>query len=116
MGSSHLLTRWIPRLLVLVLAFFLLLNAFESANTDEGSLKYASSLLFHLIPTILVVAALLFSWNHEKVGGFLFISLSLFFLLVSRVEADLLMTLPGPLLLIGILFLLDSYLEKRASH
>jgi len=111
-----MLTRWIPRLLVFVFVFFLLLNAFDNATREEGAITYLSSLLFHLIPAILVLGGAFFSWNHERLGGLLFICLSLFFVLISRLEAELLMVLPGPLLLIGVLFILDSYLEKRVSH
>jgi uncharacterized membrane protein YjdF len=102
--------------LVLLFAFFLLLSAFEGATAGEGSTVYLLSLLLHLVPVIFVVAVLLLSWKHERMGGLLFILLSVFFLVISRLESELLLMMPGPLLLIGVLFILDSYLEKKITH
>jgi len=62
------------------------------------------ALLIHLVPTYLVVIALVIAWRWERVGAILFIALALFYLITSRGESWI---ISGPLFLVGVLFLLN---------
>jgi hypothetical protein len=62
------------------------------------------ALLIHLVPTYLVVIALVIAWRWERVGAILFIALALFYLVTSRGESWI---ISGPLFLVGVLFLLN---------
>ncbi|MDJ0694587.1 hypothetical protein [Mastigocoleus sp. MO_188.B34] len=95
---------WAPRVLCILFAIFLSVFALDvfSAGYDFGETILA--LLIHLIPTCIVVMALLIAWRWEGVGVFLFIALALFYMFSSRGGS---WVISGPLFLIGVLFLLN---------
>lgn len=67
------------------------------------------ALLIHLIPTYLVIIALIIAWRWEGVGSILFILFALFYLVMSGGGG---WVISGPLFLLGFLFLLN-WIHKR---
>ena len=67
------------------------------------------ALLIHLVPTYIVVISLVIAWRWEWVGAVLFIAFALFYLVWSwgRFHWSVYLVIPGPLVLIGVLFLLN---------
>lgn len=99
---------WTPRILCILFAVFISLFALDVFEGGRGFWETSVALLLHLVPTIIIVAVLVASWRREWIGGILFIALGIFYLVGAwgrfhRVHA----IISGPLLLIGILFLLN---------
>ena len=94
---------WAPRILCILFAIFLSIFALDvfSAGYDFGETILA--LLIHLIPTCIVVMALLIAWRWEGVGAILFAALALLYLATGGKS----WVISGPLFLIGVLFLLN---------
>jgi hypothetical protein len=105
---------WTPRVLCILFALFLSLFALDVFSEGYGFGEAVLALLIHLVPTYLVVIALAIAWRREGVGAILFIALTVFYLVVSRGEG---WVIAAPLLLIGVLFLLNwifrAQLEAR---
>ena len=116
MSIHHTLVHWFPRALVVLFILFLSLFAFDAFQGDQSFWMKLGGFFIHLIPSILVLITALVAWKHERTGGILFIGLSVLFVVIARAEVATLLLIPGPLILIGILFILDSYLEKKVNH
>ena len=66
------------------------------------------ALFMHLVPSFILLVLLLVAWKWGKVGGWLFLLLFLFFMWMSWGNFPANMVVGGPLLLIGILFLISG--------
>jgi len=103
---------WAPRVLGIAFAAFLGLFALDVFALQIGIGEKAVALMMHLMPSMVVLAALAVVWRWEWVGAVLFPALALFHLISKWGQLEL----PGyvvielPLLLLGGLF----YLSWRA--
>ena len=95
---------WIPRVLGILFAVFLSMFALDVFNEDYSFGEAILALLIHLIPTYLVVTALVIAWRRERIGAILFIALAMFYLVTSRGGSWI---ISGSLFLIGVLFLFN---------
>jgi len=95
---------WIPRVLCILFAMFLSMFALDVFSEGYGFGETILALLIHLVPTYLVVIALVIAWRWEGVGAISFIALALFYLVMSRGESWI---ISGPLFLVGVLFLFN---------
>ena len=75
--------------------------ALDVFSEGYGFKETIFALFMHLVPTYLVVAALVIAWRWEGVGAILFVALALFYMMMSRGAGWI---ISGPLLLIGFLF------------
>jgi hypothetical protein len=107
---------WLPRCLGILLAVFISLFALDVFGTGAGFWQTALALLIHLLPTALILAAVLLGWRREWLGGLLFIGLGAWYIIMTRgrehITAYLLLT--GPALLTGALFLVNWF--RKANH
>jgi hypothetical protein len=104
---------WTPRLLAILFAAFLSLFSLDAFELGSGPWTTVSALVIHLIPTTLLVLALVITWRWERVGAWLFFSLALFLVAAFGRGSELitywyLLQLAAPLVLIGVLFLADA--------
>jgi hypothetical protein len=105
---------WTPRVLSMLFAAFLSLFALDVFSEGYSVGEAILALLIHLIPTYLVVIALAIAWRWGNIGGILFIAVGSLHLVTSRGES---WPISGPLLLVGVLFLLDwAYRAKRSTR
>jgi hypothetical protein len=100
----------IPRVLCIVFAVFLSLFALDVFSEGYGFGETILALLIHLVPTSLVVIALVVAWRWAGAGAILFIALALVYLVMSRGEGWI---ISGPLFLIGVLFLFNWIYRAR---
>ncbi len=100
---------WTPRVLCILLAMFLSVFALDVFSEVNGIWQTIGALLLHLVPVYLVVIVLVIAWRREWVGAILFIALGLFFLVsyLGRMHWSAYLAIPGPLVLIGVLFLFN---------
>lgn len=104
---------WAPR--VLGILFLLLISSLALDVFGEGYTAHELlvALFMHLVPSFLVLVALLIGWRWERVGGWLFIGLFLFYVWMAWEHFGGILVVGGPLLLIGVLFLISKkYAQK----
>jgi hypothetical protein len=99
---------WTPRVLCILFAVFISLFALDVFE-GKGFWETSVALLLHLVPTIIIVTVLVVSWRREWIGGILFIALGIFYVVWAwgRLHWAAYAFISGPLLLVGILFLLN---------
>ena len=74
------------------------------------------ALFMHMVPTFLVIGALLIAWKWEYVGGGIYIALGLFYIgMVGRRIFDVIamLIIAGPVILMGVLFILNKVLKNK---
>ena len=107
---------WLPRCSGILLAVFISLFALDVFGTGAGFWQTALAFLIHLLPTVLILTALLLGWRREWLGGLLFIGLGACYIIITRgrehITAYLLLT--GPALLTGALFLVNWF--RKTNH
>jgi hypothetical protein len=103
---------WSPRVLSILFVLFISLFALDVFNEGLGFWQTLLALLIHLIPTGLVIVAIVLAWYREWIGAVLFIAGGLWYLFANLRHVSWILTISGPMLLIGILFLL-SWLYRK---
>jgi hypothetical protein len=98
---------WTPRLLGILFVAFLSLFALDVFGEGYGFWRTQLALVMHLIPALIVLAAVVVAWRWEAVGGFLLIALGVFYLVRTLNHLDWCLVISGPLFLTGGLFLID---------
>ena len=113
MSASTSVARWLPRRLAIVYGLFLSLFAFDSWE-GVGFWEGLAGFIIHLLPVYLVAFVLVVAWRWRVLGGLLFIALAVGFTVAfGWREATTLLLLGLPPVVIGGLFLLDSYANER---
>lgn len=100
---------WLPRVLAVVFILCISFFALDSFGTGEPWYMNLLGFLIHLIPSYVLVIALIFAWKHEAVGGIVFLVLYIGALFFFRFEMVGILIF-SPLILIGVLFILRSRL------
>ena len=100
---------WTPRILGVLMAAFVSLFAFDVFDQGYGFWKTILALLINLVPTYVVVIALVIAWKWEWVGAILFNFLAVFYVVWARgrVSSAAYLVISGPLVLMGALFLFN---------
>ena len=102
--STKQIIFWLPRILGILFAIFLSIFALDVFSEGYSFAETILALLIHLIPTFVVVIALVIAWRWEKIGTVLFMALALFYLIISGGKSWIISV---PLIVEGILFLLN---------
>ena len=116
--SGKRLLVWAPRILCVLFAAFVSLFALDVFDQGYGFWETILALLMHLIPTTgIIVVVLVISWRWEWVGGVLFTVLGALYLMSWGQFHWPVNPISGPLLLVGVLFLINwrYRAELRAS-
>lgn len=98
---------WTPRLAGVVVSAFLALfalDAFSGGSVAEGRREFA----VHLIPAIIVGTLVAVAWRYERAGAAAFFLLAAGYAIAARGRLDWVAVISGPLVLVGILFLLSA--------
>jgi hypothetical protein len=102
-SASATFLLWAPRLAGLLVAAFLglfALDAFDGRSLAAAAPAFA----IHLIPSLLVLAAVAVGWKLQWVGAIAFVGLAVLYAVrVGRL--DWIAVISGPLLVVGLLFL-----------
>jgi cell division protein FtsW (lipid II flippase) len=102
---------WTPRLAGLVVSAFLAmfaLDAFTAGSFAEGRREFAR----HLIPAIIVAAVVAVAWRYERAGAAAFFLLAAGYAIAARARLDWVAVISGPLVLLGILFLVSARYQR----
>jgi hypothetical protein len=100
---------WTPRILGILFALFISLFSLDVFSEGYGFWGAILALLIHLVPTYLVIIALIIAWRWEWIGAILFLGLGGFYLIWTWGEFDWVtyLLISGPLFLAGVLFLVN---------
>jgi len=116
-ASSERLLFWAPRLLSIFFIAFLSLFALDVFDEHLGFWPTAFALVMHLLPSIVLIAALIVAWRREGIGSLLYAAAGLLYMVwavfVPRpvpisVRFLWMLTIAGPAFVIAALFLLHS--------
>ena len=101
--SARRLLLWSPRVLGILVGVFLGLFALDAVG--EG----IPALLLHMVPPAGVLLLVAASWRWEWLGGTAFVVLAAVYGVLAwrRDHLDWLLIVSGPLLIVGLLFLLS---------
>jgi hypothetical protein len=100
---------WAPRVLCVLFGLFLSLFALDVFGEGAGFWEALLGLLIHLVPVYVVAILLAVAWRWEWVGAVAFTGLALFYLFQvwGREHWSAYVVISGPLMLLGVLFLLN---------
>lgn len=111
MKTQQILTDLVPKVLAIVYIIFIALLSLDVFNADASLLEKMGGLIIHNITTIILLAALFLAYKKPRVGGSMFILMSIIFTFFFKTYErwDTFVLISFPLLLIGILFLLNEH-------
>jgi hypothetical protein len=103
--SAHLLL-WGPRILGIVVSLFVGMFALDAFAEGVPLSQALVDFLIHLIPAVVLLALVLASFRWEWIGGLAFTGLAVIYAVtMSNGRLDWMLTISGPLVLVGALFL-----------
>jgi len=104
--TTHRFLYWTPRILCIAFAAFISIFAFDVFEMPLSIPEKALALLMHLIPTFLVILALVIVWRREWIGALVFPLLAVVHLVTKWGVLDwsAYAIIDGPLVLLGVLF------------
>jgi hypothetical protein len=117
MNTTRRLLFWTPRVLCILYAMFLSLFALDVFGQGYGFWGTILALVIHLVPTYIVLIALVIAWRWEWVSSLLFLGLGVFYLLETggRFSWSTYLLISGPLFLLAILFF-GSWIGGRSRR
>jgi hypothetical protein len=125
MKTSTKVLYWTARILCILAILFISLFALDSVSSERTFWQNATSLIMSLIPSFVLLAALIIAWKWEKTGGIILtiigLALSIFvfvlnykrnhFSVANSLKNALILAIP--FVLAGILFILSHYRMKK---
>ena len=108
-ASTKRVLFWTPRVLGILFAIFVSVFALDVFSEGYGLWQTIGALPLHLVPTFIVVIALVIAWRWECVGAVLFNALAVFYVVSAwgRFPLGAYLSISGPLVLVGVLFLFN---------
>ena len=101
---TRTLLLWSPRILGIAVALFLGMFALDAFSEGEAFLEALPHFFLHTIPALVVLAIVAVSWRWEWVGAAACVALAVLYA-VSVQRWDWIVTISGPLFVVGSLFL-----------
>ena len=125
MKTSTKVLYWTARILCILAILFVSLFALDSVSSERTFWQNATALLMSLIPSFVLLAALIIAWKWEKTGGIILtiigLALSIFvfilnykrnhFSVANSLKNALILAIP--FVLAGVLFILSHYRKKK---
>ena len=123
MKLKYKILYWAPRLICILGILFISLFALDAFDPELSIWQQIGGFLIHMIPSFILLAALLIAWKWELTGGIIFIILGLLlssFLYTHNYRMNqsvwlslgILLMMGFPFVLSGILFVLNHKKRK----
>jgi hypothetical protein len=110
MTTTDRLALWTPRLMGVLAGLFLGLFALDAFSEGKPLAQALADFAVHLTPSLILLAIVVFSWRRPWIGALTFIALALLYAMtMSRGRLDWMLTISGPLLIVGVLFLWSAW-------
>ena len=106
---------WTPRLLSGLFILFLSLFALDVFGEGYGFWETVLALFMHLIPSLVLVIALILAWRWEWIGAVLFSGFGVWYLAAMGGRFDWIayLLIAGVPILVGALFLVGWFARKQ---
>jgi len=104
---------WLPRVLGILSILYIGVFALDVFTPGVPIREALLGLAIHLLPNSVLVVVLAVAWKHERVGGLLFILVSLLPFLLLRNPTWVNTLLAGPFFVTGVLFLASAQWRQR---
>jgi hypothetical protein len=126
MKTSVKIIHWTPRILCILSIAFISLFALDAFGHGKPILEQIGDFFMHLLPSFVLTGLLIFTWKKELWGGVLFLIIGLiltpliykmnFKMNQSALQSfGVVALITIPFIVIGLLFMLSSYLKKKSS-
>lgn len=101
---------YLPRFLASLVTLFLFLFVLEGFSPEFG---WQSGLAHFVIASVMLLFTIL-AWKKPKIGGWIFLALGIYYLIITTSQGYWQMSLPLslPMILSGILFLVEGFKKK----
>ena len=117
---------WIPRLLCILAILFISMFALDAFAPGLTFWEQLRDFLIHLIPSYVLLVALLIAWKWEKLGGMILMTIglgfspSVFLMNWHRtgsvwVGIAIILMINLPFILVGALFVISNHLKRKNS-
>lgn len=118
---------WLPRVIGILAILFISVFALDAFNPEKTFWNQIGDFIMHLIPSLILTLILIIAWRREFIGGILFTLIGIGFTpfiynhnyaMNQSVGMSLLIVfmITVPFILIGVLFLVSHYLNKKSLH
>jgi hypothetical protein len=118
---------WLPRVIGILAILFISIFALDAFNPEKTFWNQIGDFIMHLIPSLILTLILFIAWRREFIGGILFTLIGIGFTpfiynhnyaMNQSVGMSLLIVfmITVPFILIGVLFLVSHYLNKKSLH
>lgn len=105
---------WTPRITAILFVLFLSLFALDIFSMDLSLGETIVGLFIHLIPSILLIIAIILAWRWEWIGAVIFAGWAILYIATARgFHWSVYALIAGIPLIIGVLFLLDWIYRKE---
>lgn len=106
---------WLPRALSILFIVFISIFALDVFGQGYSFLETIIALFMHLLPSIILGAALAIAWKFELVGGIIFLFLGIGYTIstIGKAHWSVYLFIPLPLFVIGILFLTNKFIRHQ---
>ena len=95
---------WMPRVLGILAGLFLGLFALDAFSEGRPLAQALPDFIIHLVPGAVLFAVVALSWRWPWVGAAAFLGLALAYAASNTSRPDWILTISGPLAIIGALF------------
>ena len=108
--TSDRLLLWSPRILGILVSLFIGMFALDAFGQGTPILPALRDFIVHLIPAVVLLGLVLASFRRQWIGGVAFIGLAVVYAVtMAKGRLDWMLTISGPLFVVGALFLLSWY-------
>jgi hypothetical protein len=95
---------WTPRVLGILVALFIGIFALDVFTEGRPLGETLVALVMHLLPSLVLLAAVTLAWRWEWVGGAVFLILATLYTLTTLDHPTWIPVIAGPLAVVGALF------------
>ncbi len=125
MKTSIKILHWLPRILCIMAILFISMFALDAFEPGLSIWQQIGGFLMHLIPSFILLLALIISWKWEFIGGIIFtiiglVTSPLVFIHNYRMNQSVSMSLwiilliTAPFIIVGVLFIISHFRKKRS--
>ena len=116
---------WAPRVFSIAYIAFLSMFALDVFGEEHGFWRILLALTMHLIPTFVLIVALLLAWRWEWIGAILYAGAGMLYViwalkrpLSAAIRLNWILTIAGPAFVVAALFLANwlKHGELHAKH
>ena len=114
--TSARLALWIPRVLGVLVSLFVGMFALDAFSGGKPFFQALPEFLVHLVPAFILLALVLASFQRPWIGAVAFTGLAILYAVtMARGRVDWMLTISGPLLVVGVLFSWSWLQRGRAA-